>query len=82
MRFSDRACFASVRTLAERAGCSERGRKAHHVHHAIYPTTLGEEELDWLYTLCARHHLRAHHLAYYGGHTLLAATERVIAECQ
>lgn len=45
------------------AGCCENpecAAAAEEVHHKRYPRVWGEEPVDWLIALCARHHREAH----------------------
>ena len=43
--------------------CLACGQKAEHVHHIRYPKNLGEEKMEWLYSLCASCHNEIHRLA-------------------
>lgn len=43
--------------LCKVPGC---GKAATQVHHERYPKNIGEENLDWLHSLCGNHHLAIH----------------------
>lgn len=57
--------------------CRACGEKAQHVHHVRYPKNLGEEKMDWLYSLCVPCHDAIHRAAQ--NMTLRAATELILA---
>lgn len=42
--------------------CLACGAKAEVVHHVRYPAILGQEKLDWLYSLCREHHDQIHRM--------------------
>lgn len=56
--------------------CRACGEKAVHVHHVRYPKNLGEEKMEWLYSLCAPCHNSIHRAA--ATMTLRAATDLIL----
>ena len=56
--------------------CRACGEKAQHVHHIRYPKNLGEEKMDWLYSLCVPCHEAVHRAAT--TMTLRAATDLIL----
>ena len=48
------------------------------VHHIRYPKTLGQEKLEWLYSLCVSCHDEIHRRAAEKGTTLRQATNAVL----
>lgn len=56
--------------------CRACGKPAAVVHHIRYPKNLGQERLDWLYSLCSPCHNRIHRLAE--EMTLRKATHHVL----
>lgn len=43
--------------------CRACGEKAEHVHHMRYPKNLGQEKMEWLFSLCANCHNAIHRAA-------------------
>lgn len=68
------------RQALDRDGHTCRACKKHAqvVHHIRYPKNLGQERLEWLYSLCAPCHDEIHRLAAQKGVTLRAATRQVL----
>lgn len=58
--------------------CRACSAPAIHVHHVRYPKNLGEERMEWLYSLCAPCHNEIHKRASVRGVTLRAATNEVL----
>lgn len=56
--------------------CRACGDRARVVHHIRYPKNLGEEKMEWLYSLCAPCHDAIHRAA--GSMTLKAATNLIL----
>lgn len=59
--------------------CRACGKKATAVHHIRYPMNLGEEKMEWLYSLCTYCHTKIHAIE---GATLRAATNAVLAQVE
>jgi 5-methylcytosine-specific restriction endonuclease McrA len=60
----------------DRHTCRACGRRAEVVHHIRYPAKLGQEKMEWLYSLCARCHDEIHRRATTT--TLRKATHHVL----
>lgn len=56
--------------------CRACGEKAEHVHHIRYPKKLGDEKMEWLYSLCAECHNAIHRAAQ--KMTLREATDLIL----
>jgi len=57
--------------------CRACGEKAEHVHHIRYPKNLGDEKMEWLYSLCVPCHNAIHRAARVM--PLRKATELILA---
>lgn len=81
-KYLESATWKKIRAAAlkrDEHTCRACKLRATVVHHVRYPTKLGEERMEWLYSLCATCHDGIHALAAQRGVTLRHATEAVLA---